>query len=199
MNKNLKKNDTRNFSNGKLEMQHVNTKTGTVRRVARGAAGFICLAITATMLLSGCGGNIEDFIVDYAGVAKAERRDCVIKHFGSPDQEMQGRLMVYKGRGIIVDTDSRDFLLLTGENISDMGFKDIKVFSGTIVGDIRITESFQKVVELLNKNEQEGTISKLKVYRVSAYSLFQKDNKKFRIIIKSRNDKIKFAKIRLLG
>ncbi len=202
MNGGFAMNEHQGFKEGcmkKFYIANIREYAGIIHRVARGAAGFICLAITATTLLSGCGGNIEDFMVDYAGVPKAERRACAIKHFGSPDQEMQGSLMVYKGRGIVVDTDGRDFLLLIGTDASALSMKDIQGFTGTIVGDIRITEPFSKVAELLKKNEREGKISKLRVYRVSAYSIYQKDNKKFKIIIKSRNEKVMFAQIRLMN
>jgi hypothetical protein len=112
---------------------------------------------------------------------------------------MYGILMMYKDRGIIVNNGGRNFLSLLGTGslaVSAGGFKE---YSGTIIGDIRINEPFQKVVELLKKNEREGIVSKLQVYRVSAHCIFQKNNKKYRIIVNSKNDKIDLIKIRLLG
>lgn len=182
----------------KLNIAYIKDNLGTVLPLAGGVVGFIGLVIIYIMFFGGGSVNIEDFIADNASVAKAERRACAIKHFGSPDQEMYGMFMMYKDRGFAVNNGGSEFLYFYGTGSTVVSAGVFKEFSGTIVGDIRINEPFQKVVELLKKNEQEGIISKLQVYRVSAYCLFQKNNRKYRIIIKSKNGKIDVASIRLL-
>lgn len=177
----------------KLHISYIKENLGTVLPIAGGVVGFIVLAIVATTFLGKTGsGNIEDFILEYANSGSPEeRRDCTIRHFGSPDIDENGRGFAYTDKGILINFFDRRFLALVGTDAKHDIIRGLKEFSGTMLLGIRISDPVDKIIEIVKKSDADGVISNVEINDHRCDFEYDKNNHKFDIRMEHRFGRIR--------